>query len=78
MRLQDVRGAHKNDSAVMRVRIPVIIISLEEGKCIGETLNSGWVVPLPWLKPCGMYVQGAKADKTNENLTCNVYEGLRR
>ena len=68
--------AYKNDSAVIRVSVPVIIISLEEGKCFGEMLNL--FVPLPRLKPCGMYVQGAKADETNDNLTCNVYEGLRR
>ena len=69
-------GAHKNDSAVIRVSVPVIIISLEEGKCIGEMLNLS--APLPRLKPCGMYVQGAKAGETDDNLTCNIYEGLRR
>jgi hypothetical protein len=65
--LRDISGAHKNDSAMMRVSIPVIIMSLEEGKCIGEMFNL--VVPLPWLKPCGMYVQRAKADETDDNLT---------
>ena len=68
--------AYKNDSAVMRVSVPVIIIRLKEGKCFGEMLNL--FVPLPRLKHCGMYVQGAKADDTDDNLTCNVYEGLRR
>jgi hypothetical protein len=34
--VRDVRGAHKNDTAVKRVIIPVMIISLEEGKYIDE------------------------------------------
>ena len=68
--------AYKNDSAVIRVSVPVIIISLEEDKCFGDMLNL--FIPLPRLKPCSMYVQGAKADKTDDNLTCNVYEGLQR
>ena len=68
--------AYKNDSAVMSVSVPVIIIRLEEGKCFGDMLNL--FIPLPRLKPCSMYVQGAKADDTDDNLTCNVYEGLRR
>jgi hypothetical protein len=38
-RLRDVRGAHKNMIAVMRVSDPVIIISLENGECIGEMLG---------------------------------------
>ena len=42
---------------------------------MGEML--GEVVPLPWLKSCGVYVQGAKADKTRDNLGCNIYEHLR-
>jgi hypothetical protein len=52
-----------------------MIISLEEGKYMGEML--GLVVPLPWLESCGAYVQGAKADETRDNLGCNVYECLR-
>ena len=68
--------AYKNDSAVMRVSIPVIIISLEEGKCIVGMLNL--TVPLPRLKPCSMNMQGAKADETRDNLSCNVYKRLRR
>jgi hypothetical protein len=59
----------------MRVSVPVMIISLEDGKYVGETLDL--VVPLPWLKSCGVYVQGAKADETRDNLSCNVYECLR-
>ena len=66
-RLRDVRGAHENNSAVISVSIPVIIISLEEGRCIGDMLNL--VVPLPWLKPCCMNVQCAKADETSNNLS---------
>ena len=38
--LRDVWGAHKNDSAAMRVSIPVITISLEKGKCIGDMVVS--------------------------------------
>jgi hypothetical protein len=74
--LRVVRGAHKNDTAVMSVSIPVMIISLEEGKCIDEKLNL--VVPLPWLKPSSMDMQCAKADETRDNLSCNVHECLRR
>jgi hypothetical protein len=53
--------------AVMRVSVPVTIISLRKDKCYGEMLSP--VVPLPWLKSSGMYVQGAKANKTNDNLS---------
>jgi hypothetical protein len=53
----------------------VITISLEEDKRMGEML--GLAVPLPWLKSCGVYVQGAKADETRDNLSCSVYECLR-
>ena len=74
-RLRDVRGAYKNMVAVMRVRVPVMIISLENGERIGEML--GLILPLPWPKSCGVYVQGAKADETNDNLSCGVYECLR-
>jgi hypothetical protein len=52
-----------------------MIMNLEEGKCMGDTL--GLVVPLPWLKSCGVYVQEAKANETRENLSCSVYECLR-
>jgi hypothetical protein len=52
---------------MIRVTIPVIIISLEEGKSVGDMLKL--IVPLPWLKPRCMNVQGAKADETNDNLT---------
>ena len=60
----------------MMVIVPAIIMSLEKGEYIIEMLNL--VVPLPRLKPCGMYMQGAKADKTGHNLTCQckVYECL--
>ena len=58
----------------MRVSDPVIIISLEESKYMGEILNL--VLPLPWLKYFGMYVQGAIADETRDNFTCNVNECL--
>jgi hypothetical protein len=61
--------------AVMRVRVPVMIISLENGKCTSEMLSL--ILPLPWPKSCGVYVQGSKADKTNDNLSCSVYECLR-
>jgi hypothetical protein len=74
--LRDVSGAHKNDSAVIRVSVPVIIISLEEGKYIGEMLNL--FAPLPRLKHCGMNVQGTKADETRDNLSCKVYKCRRR
>ena len=73
--LRDVRGAYKNMVAVMRVSVPVMIISLENGKCIGGML--GLILPLPWSKSRGVYVQGAKADETNDNLSCSVYERLR-
>ena len=69
------REAHKNVIAVRRVSVPVMTISLEEGKCMGEML--GMVVPLPWLKSCGVYMQGTKADETRDNLGCNIYECLR-
>jgi hypothetical protein len=36
--LRDVRGAHKNMVAVIRVSVPVMIISLENGEYIGEML----------------------------------------
>ena len=72
----DVWGAHKNDTAVKRVRIPVMIISLGEGKCIDGKLNL--VVPLPRLKPCSMNMQCAKADETRDDLSCDVYECLRQ
>ena len=62
-------------TAVMRVSDPVMIISLENGECMGEML--GFILPLPWPKPCGVYVQGAKADETNDNQSCSVYECLR-
>ena len=71
----DVRGAHKNDTAVKRVIIPVMIISLEEAKYIDERLDL--VVPLPRLKPSSMNMQGAKTDEPRDNLSCNVYECLR-
>jgi hypothetical protein len=58
----------------MRVSVPVMIISLWEGKWYGEMLSP--VVPLPWFKPFGMYVQGAKADEANDNLSYEVYECL--
>jgi len=74
-RLRDFRGAYKNMVAVMRVSVPVMIISLENGECIGEML--GLILPLPWPESCGVYVQGAKADETNDNLSCSVYECLR-
>ena len=51
-----------------------MIISLEKGKYIGKMLNL--VVPLPRLKPCGTYVQGAIADETRKNYTYNVYKSL--
>jgi hypothetical protein len=70
--LRGVRSAYKKATAVRRVSVPVIIINLEEGKCIGETLNLA--IPLPRLKPWGMYVQGAKADETRENNSWNDYE----
>jgi hypothetical protein len=73
--LRDVKGAHKNVIAVMRVSVPVMIMSLENGECIGEML--GLILPLPWLKSCGVYVQYSKADETNDNLSCSVYEYLR-
>ena len=73
--LRDVRGAHKNMIAVMRVSVPVMIISLENGERIVET--SGLILPLPWPKSCGVYVQDAKADETNDNLSCCVCESLR-
>jgi hypothetical protein len=58
----------------MKESIPVMIISLAEShnKCMGKTLNL--IVPLPWFESCGVYVQGAKADKTRDDLSCNVYE----
>jgi len=62
----------------MRVSIPVMIISLEEGQSelsIRETPNL--VAPLPWLKSSGANVQRAKADETRDNLSCNSYECLR-
>jgi hypothetical protein len=46
--LRDVRAAHKNMIAVMRVSDPVMIISLENGECMGEML--GLILPLPWPK----------------------------
>ena len=72
--LRNVRGAYKNMVAVMRVRVPVMIISLQKGERIGEML--GLILPLPWLKSRGVYVQGAKADETNDNLSCSIYEHL--
>ena len=71
---RDARGAHKNMIAVMRVSVPVTIISLGKGKCYGEMLSP--VVPLPWLKSSCMYVQGAKTDKTNDNLSYSVHKCL--
>jgi len=58
----------------MRVSVPVMIISLEEihDKYMGKTLNL--IVPLPWFKSCGVYVQGSKADETRDDLSCNVHE----
>ena len=53
----------------------MMIISLENGECIGGML--GLILPLPWSKSRGVYVQGAKADETNDNLSCGVYECLR-
>lgn len=61
--------------AVIRVSAPVMIISLENGECIGEML--GLILPLPWPKSSGLCVQDAKADETNDNLSCSVYECLR-
>ena len=52
--LRDGKDAHKNDSAMMRVSTPVMIINLEKRKCIGEVLNL--IVPLPPLKRSGVYV----------------------
>ena len=77
-RVEIVRGSHKNANARMRVAVPAIIISLEKGEYFGEMLNQ--VIPLPRLKPCGMYMQGAEADEAGHNLTCqwNVYECLLR
>ena len=72
---RDVEGAHKNVIAVMRVSVPVMIISLEKGEYIVEML--GLVVPLPRLKSCAVYVQTAKADKPRDNLSCNANECLR-
>jgi hypothetical protein len=61
----------------MMVSIPVMIMSLEEGKYIGEMPNS--VLPLPRLKSFGMYVQGTKADETGDDYSCNdKYEYLQR
>jgi hypothetical protein len=37
---------------------------------MGETSNL--IAPLPWFKSRGVYVQGAKADKTRDDLSCNV------
>jgi hypothetical protein len=62
-----VWGSHKNANATMRVSDPVIIISLEESKYMGEMLNL--FLPLPWLKYSGVYVQGPIADETRDNLT---------
>jgi hypothetical protein len=62
----------------MRVRVPVMIISLEESQCelcISEMSNL--VEPLPRFKFCGANVQRAEANKTGDNLSCNVYECLR-
>ena len=76
--LGDVRDTHKKSAAVMRVRVPVMIISLEESRyklCIGET--SDLVEPLPRFKLCSVNVQRAEADKTYDNLSYNVYECLR-
>ena len=73
-KLRDVGGAHKNKIAVMRVIVPVIIISLEDGEHISGML--ALILPLPWPKPCGVYMQGTKADETNDNLSCGVYECL--
>jgi hypothetical protein len=50
-RLRYVTSAHKNATAAMRVIVPVMIMSLEEGKWIGEMLNLVRVIPLPRLKP---------------------------
>jgi hypothetical protein len=59
----------------MTVSTPVKIIRLEKGKYFGEVLNSD--VPLPRFKPCGMYVQGPKAEKTGDNLSFKVYKHVR-
>jgi hypothetical protein len=56
----------------MRVIDPVIIINLEESKYMGEMSNL--VLPLPWLKYLGVYVQGAIADETRNDFTCSGHE----
>ena len=58
----------------MRVSVPVMIISLEKCEYIGKMLNL--VVPLPRLKPCGMYVQGTVANETSKNFAYNAYKKL--
>ena len=65
--LRNVWSSHKNANATMRVSDPVMIISLDESKYMGEMLNL--VLPLPWLKYSGVYVQGAIADETRDNFT---------
>jgi hypothetical protein len=61
----------------MRVRVPVMIISLEESlceSCISQTLD--FAVPLPRFESSSTDVQRAKANETGDNLSCNVYECL--
>ena len=80
MELRDVRDTRKKSTAVMRVRVPVIIISLEESRCelcISDSETSNLVEPLPRFKFCSANVQRAEANKTGDNLSCNVHEYLR-
>ena len=70
----NVSGAHKNMIAVIRVSAPVMIISLEDGECIGEI--SSLILPLPRPKSSSVCVQDAKADESDDNLSCSVDECL--
>ena len=63
----------------MSVSIPVMIMSLEEHEYESQyEQDIRYDLPLPRLKPSRMYMQRAKADKTDNNLSYNLYEHLQR
>ena len=80
MESRDIKGVHKKSSAVMKVSVPVMIMSLKEGQCqceldVGEMPDA--VVPLPRFKSSGENMQRPKADETREDLSYDIYKCLR-
>jgi hypothetical protein len=75
------KHSYKKRIAVMSVSIPVMIMSLEEHKYglrFERDTSMRYGLPLPRLKPSSMYMQRAKADETDDNLSYNLREHQQR